>query len=634
MKLLAPQWLWLLAAIPLAYLALSFDQRRRKERFARFADPAVWGAIAPEIDWGARLRKTRIWLAALAFVALALARPQWGTHEEILPARGLDVMIVIDVSNSMLVEDMVPSRLKKAKHIVRNLVDQLEGDRVGVVAFAASAYPASPLTTDMEYLKSIVDQLSPASVTNQGTDIAIALEVAARALERGAVEGAASAPGTESEGKASKVAVLITDGEDHEGKGAELAKVLRANGTQLYVIGVGTEKGGPIPARDESGTLRGYKRDRKGESVISAFSPDTLLELANAAGGRYWNASTAETEVEQLLEAMGALDRAEYAERRIVVYEDRYQFPLAIAIALLLIELAIPARRLKTLAALAALLLAPSAFAAPSLSKQVPLDAYLANQEGLKALGDGKVEDARKKFGEAQAHDPGRPELHYNQGLARLQQGDVDGALQDLGQAARLAQQQDNPELSAEAFHNLGVALTAKGDTKKAARAYLQAINSAQAAKNAKLEDDARKNLELLEQKRQENKKKQQQQQDKQDQNQSQDPNQKQDPSDQDQQGSGQNQAKNEQEKKDQEDKKDGKDGEEKDKKDQPKPQDGQEQQAKDDANRNKKQQFKSEQMSDEDANRVMAELFSRESELRKKLGKQRGSQTRQEKDW
>lgn len=123
MKFANPQWLWALAFIPVLYLTLVWDGRKRRAQFARFADAAVWKVIAPEIDWGARLRKGRFWLLALAMIFMALARPQWGQHEESVTVSGMDIMIVLDVSTSMEVEDVVPSRAKKAKHVVRSIVE-------------------------------------------------------------------------------------------------------------------------------------------------------------------------------------------------------------------------------------------------------------------------------------------------------------------------------------------------------------------------------------------------------------------------------------------------------------------------------------------------------------------------------
>ena len=152
MKFANPGWLWSLLGVPLLYALLAWDERRRLRRFEGFAARALWSKIVPSWNPSTRLAKLRLWCLALFFAALAAARPQFGSHQETVNMTGMDILLAVDVSNSMEVEDVVPSRLQKAKHLVRTLVDQLHGDRVGIVAFAESAYLASPLTSDLNYV--------------------------------------------------------------------------------------------------------------------------------------------------------------------------------------------------------------------------------------------------------------------------------------------------------------------------------------------------------------------------------------------------------------------------------------------------------------------------------------------------
>jgi Ca-activated chloride channel homolog len=607
-KLGQPQMLWFLLAVPLAYALMAWDERRRRRRFARFVAEPLWGRVAPDAIWGARLRKARLLCAALALGILALARPQWGTHEETVKTTGLDVLVALDVSNSMEVEDVVPSRLKKARHLVKSLLDRIRGDRVGVVAFAGSSYMACPLTTDLGYVAEMVDILGPRMVANQGTDLGIALETARRALERGAEE-TGPPPSGEAPAAPSRVVLLISDGEDQEGGGLAAAKKLREAGIRLYAVGVGSQKGGPIPVRDESGNLVGYKKDRSGQPVVSAFRPDDLMKAAEAGGGKFWNASQGEEELDEFLREIGALNRTELAERRYVVHEERFQIPLALAVALLFWEISVPVRRIRggakerrkvpgisgapgkaVSAALGAVLagaLAPAAAAAP------PLDAYLENEKGLKAYGEGKVDEARQHFGSAQALDPSSPELEYNQGVVQLEQGDPESAAQSFSRAMR------DPRLAGKSLYNLGNALAKKGDVKGAIQSYLGSIGAAQRLKDADLESDARKNLELLIQ--------QQQQQKQQSQN------------DQDQKDPKQDQQKDQGQ-------------------DDPKKQDNQAQNQpkrfRDDSKERRGKRFKSEKLKPEDAERVMAELQEKERELQAKLKKQNGNPQPNAKDW
>lgn len=621
MRFVAPGWLWLLLALPLLYALIARDEKRRQSRFEKFAARPLWRALAPEMDPSARLRKAALWLGVVAMVVVSLARPQWGTHEETVKTTGLDIMVALDVSSSMDTEDVVPSRLKKARHVIKSLVEQLRGDRVGIVAFAASAFVACPLTTDSDYVIETLQVLGPRTIASQGTDVGIGIDTARKALDRGAEEAANAAaspadPASSAAPQASRVIVLISDGEDHEESALVSAQALRESGVRLFVLGLGTEKGGPVPVRDDAGNLVGHKRTRKGEAVVSRFKPDALMNVAKQGGGRYWNVTAGEGEVQELLKELGALDRTEFAERKYLVYEDRFQFPLALAVLLLLIEISLPLRKVRrsavptapaasvALAVVLSLSLSVPARAEALLGRQPPLGAYLDNEKGIQAFKDGKLEEAEKKFGNAQARDPNLPELQFNQGIIQLEKGDVDTAAQAFVDAAQTAARLGDPALESRSLYNLGGALGKKGDVQGAVGSYLGAIASAQRAKDAQLEADARRNLELLIQERQ--KQKQQEQKD--------------------------GKSKDDQEKKegqenpnqDQKDKKD----ESAQAKNQPKKYE--------DPSKSRRRQFRSTKLSKEDAERVMAELSNRERELQGKLKKQKGNpgQEMNEKDW
>jgi Ca-activated chloride channel family protein len=359
--------------------------------------------------------------------------------------------------------------------------------------------------------------------------------------------------------------------------------------------------------------------------VVSQFHPDALMKVAQAGGGRYFNVTSDEIEAEEILQDMGALNRTDFAERRYLVYEDRFQYPLAVAILLFLLELSAPIRRLRKkrgtrdlkaasgagpvstallLMAIGAptfaLLFTRPAQAEPLIHGQTPLEAYLENEKGLKAYKDGKIEEAQKKFGTAQALDPNLPELEYNEGVVQLQQGDVDSAVHGFSEAGKQALKSGDQGLAARSLYNLGEALQKKGDTHGAAQAYLSAIESSQLGKDQKVEGNARKNLELLIQKRQQQKKQQKQDQDKKDQK-----------------------EKDSKDSKDQKDKKD------------PKDQKDQGDKQMEDPSKSRRQ-FKSPKLTKDDAERVMAELSNRERELQSKVKKQSGTpqQMTNEKDW
>ncbi len=594
LKFLSPIWLWGLLLIPIFYFLIFRDEQRKQSQFESFAQRGLWPLISPELDFSCRLKKARIWLLAWSFLLLALAQPMYGSHEDTVQVAGLDVVINLDVSNSMLAEDVVPSRLQKAKHLIRSLLSGLEGDRVGLVAFAASTYVACPLTTDLSYVWDTVETLNPKMIQNQGTDLGAGIETALKAIERGSQERVSASPNIAS----SNIVILITDGEDLEGHAMDLASQIRESGVRLYILGVGTQKGAPIPIQNEAGNTVGFKRDEAGKVVMSEFHPDSLAQLAKASGGKYWDVTDGEGEVEEILREAGALNRSDYTERRYRVYDERFQIPLFFAIILFLIEISMPARKILALLVLMFGFLGNhEVLAADPFKKPAPLDAYLENKKGIQAFQEGRMEDAQKSFGEAQARDPSLPELEFNQGLVQLQQGESDHAVESFQNSARFAESRGNQDLIAKSKYNLGQAFLKKGDVKNSIQSYAEAIEAAQKSKNLKLELEARKNLQLSiqeikkqEKKQQEEKKEEEKKQEPKKENQSQ--------SDQKSQKGQKNQN---EEKMFQ------------------KPQQG---------------KFKSQKMTQDDVDRVMSELTGKEKQLQEKLQVHHGKNQNNPKDW
>ncbi len=631
MKFFAPHWLWSLLILPLLYGILLFDEKRRQNQFAQFADRKIWSLISPEMIPDFRLKKARYFLASLAFAILALARPQFGTHEESVKVSGLDIMVALDVSNSMEVEDVVPSRLQKARHVIRSLVNHLDGDRVGVVAFAGSSYVASPLTTDLYYLVDTVQMLGPKMIQNQGTDVGSALETAYKALERGGEEVST----TSNTIVPSHVILLISDGEDHEANAIQIAEKLKEKATKLYVLGVGTESGGPIPIKDEAGKTLGFKKDRTGKTIVSTFRPTFLQELAKAADGKYWNVTPSEGEVQDLLQELGRLTRGDYAERRFVVYEDRYQIPLAIAIILLILEISVPARKILALI-LICIGMSSTTVRAEGVVKAPPsLDAYLENKRGIEAYKKGNIEEAQKEFGAAQARDPSRPELEYNQGVVDMQKGEIDRAIESFKSSARGADQNSNSSLLGKSLYNLGNAFAKKGKAKDAVQSYLGAIQSAIQSKDEALEYEARKNLQLLVNQEQQKKQPQQQQDQKEQEKKEQEnsdqkkqPDQKDQPDQNQKDKQGQENQPNRKDQKDQ-----GSNESSSQSKEQQKAQ-GDQQKFQETPQEMRSRPFQSKKLTPEDANRVMSELTNKERELQEKLQKQHAKSQSNPKDW
>lgn len=657
MKFENPIWLWLLLALPFVYLLLVLDEKRKKKTLDQFIKKDLWKQLIPSLDLGASTRKIYFWVLALAFVLIALARPQFGTREETVDVASLDIMVVLDVSRSMNVEDVVPSRLKRAKHWIRTLSEHLGGDRMGLVAFAGASEVTCPLTTDLDYLLARVDILSTQWIQNQGTDIGAGLSSAIRALERGGEESAHP----DHQDASSSAIILISDGEDQEADYEAAVEEIRKKGIKLYVLGVGTPAGGPIPLLDDKGNAQGFKRDRAGQPIISTFNGQALSSIATQAGGKYWNLTPSESEIPEILKNLGALQRTDHAQRRYVIYEDRFQIPLAIAVILLLIELSLPARKLLLLLLLLAV---PTAQvkAADSTGWKGPLalDTYLQNEKGLKAFKEGKIEEAQKDFVEAQARDPSRPELEFNQGVVEMQAGATDRAIESFRGSSKLAKDRGDPKLQSKSSYNLGQALLKKGDSAGAVDSYLDAIQSAQQAKDPQLEAAARKNLQLLieeekkkqQQKNQDEKNKDQkenkEQKEQQQQNSQGDSEQK-NPSGkpEEQKNSEKDKKSSEDQSKEQKDKKGKEEGKEKENekksgndesdKETPdkKPEKEQKgEQTKPGTKKSRKQNFESKKMTADDAERVFSELRTREKELQEKLQKQNAKNQTHVKDW
>ena len=260
------------------------------------------------------------------FLVLALARPQIGTKLELARRRGLDVMIAVDISASMLAEDIKPNRLLKAKHAISSLIDRLSGDRVGLIAFAGTSFVQCPLTTDYATARLLLDALDVDTISQGGTEISEAISKAATSFNQ--------------EESKYKVLVFFTDGEDHGEKAMEAAKSAFKGGIRIFCVGVGSpDQGAPIPLRESSGKFLDYKRDRNGELVVTKLDDLLLREIAQLTHGNYYQATPSEKEIVLLYEDLASLERREIEERQFTQYEERFQYFLVFALLFLVWEL-------------------------------------------------------------------------------------------------------------------------------------------------------------------------------------------------------------------------------------------------------------------------------------------------------
>lgn len=265
----SPYYLYLLVCIPLAIVIYLYANYRRKKRILKFGDAELVDMLMPNYSsLRVRLKFILLLLSMLAIVFL-LARPQFGSKSETVKRKGVEVVIALDISNSMLATDVTPNRLERAKRIVSRLVDQFESDKIGLLVFAGDAFTQLPITNDYISAKMFLDNISPALITRQGTNIAEAVNLASRSF-------------TSQEG-IGRAIILITDGENHEPGALEAVEAARENGIQVDVLGVGSTEGAPIPA----GSGNNYFKDRSGNVVVTKLNEEMCQEFAKAGNGIY-----------------------------------------------------------------------------------------------------------------------------------------------------------------------------------------------------------------------------------------------------------------------------------------------------------------------------------------------------------
>ncbi len=291
---------------------------RKKKLLARFADIPLIMKNAPYISFARQRTKVTLVLVCMALIVVALSRLQFGTHLEKLKREGLDIVVALDISTSMLAQDIKPNRLTKAKQEVQGIIDRLQGDRFGLVAFAGEAFTQCPLTLDYASARLLLGAMNTKSVTVQGTSIAQALEVASRMYDQ--------------ETKKHKILLLLTDGEDHSEIAERAATSARQQGIKIYTVGIGNPNGEPIPIFDRNNKQIGYKKDRDGEIVVSKLNDEVLKKISQATGGKYYAATSGELELDAIFDEISDDEKKEIEGTSVTRYDDRFQWPLLFAL--------------------------------------------------------------------------------------------------------------------------------------------------------------------------------------------------------------------------------------------------------------------------------------------------------------
>ena len=334
-NLSAFNYLWL---IPIIILVGFFFDRRSRKAMEKAIGSRLYPFLSSSVSNKKRSLKTILQVLTVFLFVIALARPQFGQSKQEVKSEGVELIFAVDVSESMMAEDVKPSRLAQAKAELSRLVDLMPGNKIGILAFAGSAALLSPLTNDPGAVKMYLDALDTNSVSTQGTSFQEALKIAKDAFDRGGVS-------TDDTVKVTRVILIASDGEDHEPGALEEAKKLTDDGIRIFTVAYGTEKGGAIPVRDGMGFLKGYKKDRSGQTVITTVKGDALRALASAGKGSFYFATFGGDQVKHLLEDINHLEKTQFDTTMAVQYEERFQIILFFGIVMALIEMFIGERR-------------------------------------------------------------------------------------------------------------------------------------------------------------------------------------------------------------------------------------------------------------------------------------------------
>lgn len=325
------QWLAALATLPLLAAAFWIAGIRRRRALELFGDDELVRRLTESVSVPARRWKAVLTLCALGLSVLALARPQFGSRVETVRSVGQDIVVAVDLSRSMLAEDVSPSRLERARLSILRLMDALDGDRIGLVAFAGDAFVQSPLTTDYAAAGMFLNAMDPDIMPVQGTDLGAALRVSLDALEEGARD--------------TRVVVIVTDGEDHEDDFADELERAASMGVRVHVVGIGSTEGVPIPLYDAQGRREGFLRDEDGTVVTTRLAEETLRRVAERTGARYVTAGVGGAGFDDLVDELAGARGEALEERQVTRFEEQFQIFVGMALAVLLVEWLWPERR-------------------------------------------------------------------------------------------------------------------------------------------------------------------------------------------------------------------------------------------------------------------------------------------------
>jgi Ca-activated chloride channel family protein len=321
-KIEDPTYFYYFAIIPvlIVLFLLAFWWKKRTQK--KFTNPVLLEKLAPNSSTFKAVLKLSFLIIGLSFLIISLVNPKMGTKLKTIKREGVDVVFALDVSKSMLAEDIAPNRLEKAKQIISKIIDKLGSDRVGIIIYAGNAYPLLPITTDHAAAKMFLQNANPDLVSSQGTAISKALNLAKTYYNN--------------DEQTNRFLIILSDGEDHQTETKQVALNLANDGVKVYTIGVGTETGGPIPIKI-NGAI-GYKKDRKGETVITKRKPDVLQGIADAANGTYIDGNKTQKPVDFIEKIITNAQKSEFETTQFSDYKDQFQWFIGLGFLFLLVD--------------------------------------------------------------------------------------------------------------------------------------------------------------------------------------------------------------------------------------------------------------------------------------------------------
>ena len=323
LKFERPDMLYWLIIIPVLIIIYVLVRVRKDRLFKRFANVKMRNYLVPQRSNRRSIFKFVLFLLMIACLILGLANLQSGSKMEEVKREGIDLYIAVDVSNSMNAQDIVPSRLDRSKQAINKLINDLQGDRLGVIVFADKAFVQLPITTDYGATKMFLASVSTGSVASQGTAIGEAINLAMNSF---------------ADDERSKAIIIISDGEDHENDAAmKAAEDAARKGIRIYTIGMGLPDGAPIPEYNQNGRMIGYKKDKNGNTIVTRLDEDMLRRIANAGGGMYVRANNSNVGLEQIYDDISKMEKSEVETQVFTDYEDQFQWFVGAAIILLLL---------------------------------------------------------------------------------------------------------------------------------------------------------------------------------------------------------------------------------------------------------------------------------------------------------